>query len=144
MTPGDDPRWDTDTVGHGVASGEPFAGPVEALAEQMRRPDWVTEDPEAHLLPHLQRWCEAPGAPLRLDGWTVTDEGILDVTLQAAGPEPDRSLFALIGTVAEPATHVTLATHPDRLVAEVTLGVLPGAGPFATHGHLLRLSVHTG
>ena len=31
MTP--DPRWDTDTVGHGVASGEPFAGPVDALAE---------------------------------------------------------------------------------------------------------------
>src|SRR5436190_13063298 len=59
-------RWETDARGHGIASGEAFAGNVRDLAAMMADPDWVAEDPEAHLLPHLQAACAAPSSDLRL------------------------------------------------------------------------------
>lgn len=58
-------RWDTDERGHGVASGEAFAANVSDLAEAMRDPGWVAEEPELHLLPHLEHACTELGLRIR-------------------------------------------------------------------------------
>jgi hypothetical protein len=47
-------RWDTDDRFSGVADASAFAPAVEELAALARRPDWVAEDPEIHLVPHLR------------------------------------------------------------------------------------------
>jgi hypothetical protein len=42
---------------------------------------WVTEDAEAHLLPHIRRWCQTPDSLLRLKDATVED-AVLEVDLE--------------------------------------------------------------
>ena len=59
-------RWDGDETGSGVSDGGVFAPPIRTLLDEMARPDWNTEQPEAHLLPHLERWCARDEAPLSL------------------------------------------------------------------------------
>jgi hypothetical protein len=46
-------RWDDDERGEGVADAGAFAQGAEELVDAMRRPNWVAEQPEVHLLPHL-------------------------------------------------------------------------------------------
>ena len=60
-------RWDTDERGRGIASADAFAPALERLLEAARRPDWVAEEPEHHLLPHVRRLCDERG-------WTVSAE----------------------------------------------------------------------
>src|SRR4030095_16287024 len=52
--------------GAGVSDGEAFAPPLRTLLDEMARPDWNTEQPEAHLLPHLERRCSREGSPFEL------------------------------------------------------------------------------
>ena len=59
-------RWDGDRTGAGVSDGEAFARPIRGLLDEMARPDWNTEQPEAHLLPHLERWCGREDSPFAL------------------------------------------------------------------------------
>ena len=66
-------RWDGDRTGAGVSDGEAFAPPIRTLLEEMARPDWNTEQPEAHLLPHLERWCAREGSPFVLRSATEED-----------------------------------------------------------------------
>ena len=52
-------RWDDDERGHGVADAHQLvAGALELVAAFDER-DWVAEDPELHLKPHVDAWCEA-------------------------------------------------------------------------------------
>jgi len=52
-------RWDTDERGRGVASAGAYLAHADALRGAMAEPDWVAEDPDQHLLPHVRRFCEA-------------------------------------------------------------------------------------
>lgn len=52
-----------------------------------------------------------------------------------------RRAWALLGAVAEPATSVRERRDGDTAVFEVVTGVPDGAGPFASHGHTLRLTI---
>ena len=45
-------RWDGDERGEGVADATAFAAGADELVGAMRRPGWVPEEPEVHLLPH--------------------------------------------------------------------------------------------
>ena len=132
--PHPDARWDTDERGRGVGSAEAFLEAADALREHMARPDWVAEDPEQHLLPHLRQ-----GFDIR--EWRVVD-GALEVDLAWRGERSPGAIraavFALIGTVAEAATLVR-AVGDDLF--EVVTGQLDGDGSFAAHGHTLRLRV---
>jgi hypothetical protein len=47
----------------------------------------------------------------------------------------------LLGTVAEPAACVRERRDGDAAVFEVVTGIPDGAGPFASHGHTLRLTL---
>jgi hypothetical protein len=55
-----------------VADASAFAAAVEELAVLARRPGWVTEEPDVHLLPHLR---DASVAGLRLLDYHVRDDG---------------------------------------------------------------------
>jgi hypothetical protein len=60
------PRWDIDERGHGVGDARRLLPEARALLERMETPDWVTEDADAHLLPHIRRMCASDDVPLEL------------------------------------------------------------------------------
>jgi hypothetical protein len=135
-------RWDTDQRFAGVADARAFAAAIEELAALARRPEWVAEEPELHLVPHL-RGAGAGG--LRLLSCSSGDDGVLNVEAEC-GPGDSRGgirrlAWALIGTVAEPAASVRERRDGDRVVFEVVTGMPEDSGPFATHGHTIRLTV---
>jgi hypothetical protein len=132
-----DRRWDIDERRHGVADGSALAPGVHELVEAIALEDWVAEEPEAHLLPHIRRACV--GSPLvlldhRLDG------PVFHVRLGAADPrsgEAHAAVFAVLGAFAETATSV----RQRGPVYEIVTGVLDPDTPFKTHGHLVRLEL---
>jgi hypothetical protein len=137
-------RWDLDERGAGIASGEPFAEGVDALREQMRAPDWITEDADKHLLPHIRRACEEIGRLEVLDEAQGAD-GIYTVRLAWHGDTDEATVradvLALVGAFAESSTHVRQRTLADALEFDVVTGMLPDETPFRTHGHLVRFRV---
>ncbi len=140
-------RWDGDRTGAGVSDGEAFAPPLRTLLDEMARPDWNTEQPEAHLLPHLERWCAREGSPFALraaaeeDTLFVVD---LDTALGTTNEQVRELVYALISTIAEPTT-VVVETREDAVdIFDVTLAITPRQSTFPKgHGHLVRLRVHT-
>jgi hypothetical protein len=140
-------RWDGDRTGAGVSDGEAFAPPLRTLLDEMARRDWNSEQPEAHLLPHLERWCAREGSPFVLRS-TAVEDTLFVVDLDPAGEgsrEGARELvYGLVSTIAEPTT-VIVETRQDGVdVFDVTLAVTPRQSTFPKgHGHLVRLRVHT-
>jgi hypothetical protein len=143
---GDDrQRWDTDDRFHGVADGAAFAAPIDELADLARRPDWIAEEPDLHLAPHL-RDVEASGAPgLRLVRTTCGADGVLTVELEGASDasygEIRRRAWMYIGAIAELATSVRERRDGDQTTFDVVTGVPDDGGRFASHGHTVRLVV---
>ena len=135
-------RWDTDDRYTGVADASDFAPAIEELAALARRPGWVTEDPENHLVPHLQE-AGVPG--LRVLGYQPDGNGVLHVTAEYregdSHGEIRRHAWALIATVAELATSVRERDDGGTIVFDVVTGIPEDAGRFATHGHTLRLTL---
>ena len=69
-------RWSDDERGRGVASAKDDTPAVESLLRAMREPDWVTEDPQAHLPPRIE--AISPW-PMRVVETSTTDGGELVV-----------------------------------------------------------------
>jgi hypothetical protein len=145
-------RWDGDERGDGVADAAQFAAGADELVAAMRRPNWVAEEPEIHLLPHLERACEP--LPLRILDARAAPDGAYDVQLGWAGDHAGigvlrASIFGLLGGIAEPATYVrqrrtgTGEGSQEVLTFEVVTGIVDD-DPFKPHGHTLRLTVAVG
>ena len=139
-------RWDTDDRGRGVGDGRRLEPGAADLLDALREPDWVAEQPEVHLLPHLRRACESGGAGLRLDDAHSEPDGAFVVELHWPGPRGDlRALrvaaYSLIGEVAESATYIHQRQEADAIVFEVGTGMLAADTDFAPHGHVLVLRV---
>jgi hypothetical protein len=143
-------RWDGDELGEGIADAGPFVDGAVELLEAMRRPKWVTEQPEVHLLPHLQQACE--GSPLRLVSEQASGDGAYEVRLRWAEGEPGvgavrAAVFTLIGSVSELSSYVRqrrsepTETSRGTLLFEVVTGMVDGETSFVPHGHTLRISV---
>jgi hypothetical protein len=135
-------RWDTDERLEGVADASSFAQSIEELAELARRPGWVAEEPEVHLVPHL-RDADIPG--LQLAECQTGQDGALAVRATYA-PDTSRhdlrqSAWALLGSIAEPAASVREHVDGEAVMFEVVTGIPDGAGPFASHGHSVRLTL---
>lgn len=135
-------RWDTDDRFTGEADAASFAPAIDELAALARRPGWVTEDPESHLVPHLQD-AGVPG--LRVLGYQPDGDGVLHVTAEY---EPGDSrgqirllAWGLIATVAELATSVRERDDGDTIVFDIVTGIPENAGRFATHGHTIRITL---
>jgi hypothetical protein len=143
-----DLRWDGDERGEGVADATAFAPGAVELAEAMRLPRWVAEEPELHLLPHIERACRT--LPLEIEGASVATDASYDLRLrwtEQAGSvgEIRAAVFALVGSFSEVSTYVrqrrltASADEDETLVFEVVTGILDGA--FAPHGHTVRITV---
>ena len=107
--------------------------------------DWVSEDPDVHLLPHMRRVCEERG--WRLERAEVVDDVLeVDAVTPGSTPSPLEAAFALLGSFAEASTHVVeRSTDVGRDVELfVTTGMLEGDGSFAPHGHTVRVRVRRG
>jgi hypothetical protein len=68
-----DRRWDGDERGDGVADAGQFVDGVAELVAAMQQPRWVAEEPELHLLPHLEQACES--LPLQIVTARAADDG---------------------------------------------------------------------
>jgi len=138
-------RWDTDDRLTGVADASAFATGIEELAALARRPRWVAEDPELHLVPHLRR---ASVDGLRIGEIRTVQDGVLAVTAEcdqgASRGELRRLAWALLGAIAEPAASVRERHDDDAAIYEVVTGIPDDAGPFASHGHTVRLTLTPG
>ena len=139
-------RWDGDRTGAGVSDGEAFAPPIRGLLEEMARRDWNTEQPEAHLLPHLERWCARGDSRFALRS-AALDGTVFVVDLEPKGAVPAHDarpdVYTLIAAIAEPTTVVVESQLDDVDTFDVTLAVVPGQSTFPKgHGHLVRLRVH--
>jgi hypothetical protein len=106
----------------------------------------VAEEPDAHLLPHLERACASAGSPLELEGTESLPDGTYEVRLRWHGGDESvgatrAAVFCLIGVVAEGATYVRQRGGEGELLFEIGTGMLEGDTDFAPHGHsiLLRL-----
>jgi len=137
-------RWDTDDRFTGVADAGVFADSVQELAQLARRPGWVAEEPEAHLVPHLQS-ASVPG--LTVLTCRAGEDGVLDVAAEHSPGDRRRDIrrraWALLGHVAEPLASVHEHATEDAVMFDVITGG-PGAGgsaQFATHGHTIRLTL---
>jgi hypothetical protein len=135
-------RWDTDERFAGVADASAFASGVEELAALARRPGWVSEEPEVHLVPHLR---DASIDGLQLVDCQTMDDGVLAVSAtyyrDASRSDIRRLAWALLGTIAEPAASVREQADGEAVVLEMVTGIPDGSGPFASHGHSLRLTL---
>lgn len=133
-------RWDADDRFIGVADASGFAPGVEELATLARRPGWVAEDPETHLVPHL-RSASVDG--LHIVEAIARQDGVLAVTAEyepgISQGELRRRAWALLGTIAEPAASVRERREQNAAVFEVVTGIPDNTGAFASHGHTLRL-----
>jgi hypothetical protein len=142
-------RWDNDERGDGIADARAFAPGIEALLEGARRPNWVAEEPELHLLPHLRLACES--LPLELVGIHTADDGSFDVELRWEDDGPSigavrAAVFSLVGSFAEPSTFVrqraaASQAEGDSLDFEIVTGFLEGQSRFTPHGHTVRVRV---
>jgi hypothetical protein len=116
------------------------------LLEEMVRPDWNTEQPEAHLLPHLERWCGREDSPFALRSAALHGTVfVVDLEPKEAVPAHDArpDVYTLIATIAEPTTVVVESQLDDVDTFDVALAVVPGQSTFPKgHGHLVRLRVH--
>ena len=136
-------RWDTDERGRGIADASAHLPAINELAELAARPDWITEDPEDHLLPGLRQGAEATG--LTITSFAATPDGTFTMHVKGASAMSRRqvrqAVWSVLGNVTELSSHVR-EVHPDdgSVVFEVVTGS-PDGGRFATHGHSLRLVV---
>ena len=136
-----DRRWDIDERGRGVSDAGALAPGVHELVEALTIADWVAEDPEAHLLPHIERACRDAG----LD---VLDHRVADAVFVVgiawpgvpSSGEARQAAYAIVGSFAESATSV----RQRGLSFEVVTGLLEQDTLFRSHGHLVRLEIVPG
>ncbi len=136
-------RWDNDERGGGVADARASLPAIQQLARLAEATDWVAEDPEAHLLPALRERVSSSG--MKLSAFEVQPDGLLLVRLASpvklSRRELRQAVWSILGGVAELTTLVSETQSGDQVNFEVVTGIPPGEGPFATHGHTLRLEV---
>ena len=134
-------RWEGDEHGRGVANAEAFVHGASELLEAMQAADWVAEQPEVHLLPHLREACAS--LPLDIVDARTAADGVFEVELRWRGEgagigEIRATVFALVGSIAEVATYVR---QREGRVFELATGILSRDSHFAPHGHTVRFSV---
>ena len=139
-------RWDTDARGRGVGDGRRLEPGARELLDALTEPEWVAEDPEAHLMRHIERGCSRPESLFSLVDARTEEDGALVVDLSWLGrPHDLRSVraaaFTLIGEVAESATYVRQRQGDDSLTFEAATGMLAPDTDFAPHGHVLILRI---
>jgi hypothetical protein len=145
-------RWEGDNRGRGIADAAQLVPGVSELVGAFTEPAWVAEQPELHLRPHLEAWCQHDQRLALLDAYTDDKEAyVLDVKWRGASAgvgEARAAVFSLIGSFAESATYVRqrrAASDGDgsamNLQFEVGTGELGSDARFDPHGHVVVINV---
>ena len=145
-------RWDGDDRGHGVGDAVPLVAGARELVAAFSESMWVAEQPEIHLRPHVEAWCQRDRRLALTDAHTDDSHAyILDLEWRGApGSVGDAraTVFSLIGSFAESATYVRQRRvrsrgdgSPMKLRFEVGTGELAPETRFAAHGHVVVLNV---
>jgi hypothetical protein len=125
---------------------------VSELVAAFSQPMWVAEQPELHLLPHVDAWCRQDRR-LALTGAKTegTHAYVLDLEWRGASGSVGAArmaVFSLIGSFAESATYVRqrrVAGDGDgsaiELQFEVGTGELAPEASFEPHGHVVLINV---
>jgi hypothetical protein len=143
-------RWEGDETGRGVGDAERLVPGASDLLAAFQEPLWVTEQPEDHLLPHVERWCQDDGR-LALRSTSTDDQHSFVLDLEWRG-EPTgvgqarAAVFSLIGSFAESVTYVRqrrIQSESDgsRLRFEIGTGELAPDTRFQPHGHTVVINV---
>jgi hypothetical protein len=116
------------------------------------QPEWVAEQPELHLLPHVEGWCREDRR-LALTG-THTDGScayVLDLEWRSTTGSVGAmraAVFSLIGSFAESATYVRQrraasdgSGPASEFQFEVGTGELGPEARFLPHGHVVLINV---
>jgi hypothetical protein len=135
-------RWDTDQRLRGVADASAIAPYVDELRDLVTTPDWIAEDPEAHLLPHIERFT-AQEPRVRLVATRVSS-GAFELDLEV-GRDLSRGAirelaYRVVAAIAEGVTLVRQVGDAGDPTFEAVTGMPPGTA-FATHGHTLRIRI---
>ena len=138
-------RWEGDERGHGVGDAARLRPGAEELLTAMGLPDWVAEQPDLHLSPHLRGWLEHHDV-FELEDARADESGAYVVELSWQGRLGDlrgvrAAAFELLGQVAETATYVRQRRERDRVLFEAATGMGGADSPFAPHGHVIVLDV---
>jgi hypothetical protein len=145
-------RWDGDDRGRGIGDAEQLITGASELIAAFSEPTWVAEQPEAHLRPHVEQWCQQDGR-LALRGASIDDRHAYVLDLEWRGDptgvgQARAAVFSLIGSFAESATYVRqrrVRSHSDasaaRLWFEVGTGELAPDTRFHPHGHAVMIHV---
>jgi len=138
-------RWEGDERGHGDADAGRLKPGAEELVVALALPDWVAEQPEVHLSPHLRGWLKHNDVFELMDAHR-DDAGAYVLELNWQGRAGDlrglrAAAFELLGSVAETATYVRQRRDRDRVVFEVATGIIGDDAYFAPHGHVIVLDV---
>src|SRR5947209_20492297 len=143
-------RWDIDQRGHGVGDAAQLVPGARELVAAFSQSDWVAEEPEIHLRPHVEAWCQRDQR-LALVGENTNDGHayVLDLEWRGANRSVGeaRPVFSLIGSFAESATYVRQHRLKGddgstmKLRFEVGTGELAPEAEFASHGHVVVIDV---
>ena len=143
-------RWDDDERGHGISDAAQLLPGARELVAAFSQSDWVAEQPEIHLRPHVEAWCQRDERLALIEDDT-DDTGAYILGLEWRGAnrsvgEARAAVFSLIGSFAESATYVRqLRVNGDRstikLRFEVGTGELAPDARFAPHGHVVVIDV---
>jgi len=138
-------RWDTDERYRGIADATAFSAAIDELGALARRPHWVAEEPELHLVPHLSDVGARGLSALRLVRTSSAADGVLTAELehQPGDSRADirQQAWAFIGAIAELSTSVSETHSGDQVCFDIVTGVPDSDGGFASHGHTVRLVV---
>jgi hypothetical protein len=146
------PRWDDDNRGYGVADAAQLVAGATELVAAFSKSAWVAEQPEVHLRPHVEEWCQRDQRLRLTDAQTDdADAYIVEVEWRGApgsvGPAR-AAVFSLIGSFAESATYVRQRrvrcddeSTRMRLQFEVGTGELAPDANFAPHGHVVIINL---
>jgi hypothetical protein len=145
-------RWDDDDRGEGIADAAQLVSGASELVAAFGQPTWVAEQPEIHLLPHVEAWCQRDRRLALTRAHTDSTRAYL-LDFEWRGPTRSvgsarAAVFSLIGSFAESATYVRqrrVASEGDglatRLQFEVGTGELAPDARFDPHGHVVVINV---
>ena len=139
------PRWEGDRMGHGIGDGAWIASSVQRLLDALSESNWIAEDPDAHLLPHLRSSIDGSGSPWSLLSADLL-HGVYVVALEWSRPQGRirdlrADVYSLLGAMAESATYVHQHTEGETIIYDVATGMLPGDSHFAPHGHAVQFRI---
>jgi hypothetical protein len=139
-------------IGRGVGSAVQLVPGAGELTAAFGRPDWVAEQPELQLLPHVEAWCHHDRR-LALTGAHSdgTRAYVLDLEWRSTAGSfgaVRAAVFSLIGSFAESASYVRQRRvvsddggHAPELRFEVGTGELGSDARFVPHGHVVLINV---